>query len=264
MPVYKMPLTRIFLAAGLVAALAGCGPEPRSRLADTTLPDSLGMDALAAEEGTGPGRATPDSDAAQGAGRDSGTARTFATVYQCPGAEDFRFSARPRPQGDSLALFWVENEAVLGRAGGGTRFAGPGTAVRIQGDSASFRRGTTLHSGCRGTAVTSVWDEAAALGATFRAVGQEPGWMVLVHPTRGIRYIGQYGEERVLAAPTTPVTDGAGTTTWLATSASGTIGITAEARPCADGMSGEQMTHTVAVSFGGRAVHGCGRMLRPR
>lgn len=236
--------------------LAGCGPEPRSRLAESTPPDSLGMDAIAAEEGIAPpGPAT---------GRDSGSSRLFATVYRCPGAEDFRFSARPRRDRDSLSLFWVENEAVVGRSGDGSRFTGPGIAVRLRGDSASFRRGTTLHDGCAGEPVGSVWDEAEALGASFRAVGQEPGWMVLVHPTRGIRYIGQYGEERVLAAPTSPVTDAGGTITWLATTASGTIGITAEARPCADGMSGEQMTHTVAVSFGGRAVHGCGRMLRPR
>ncbi|HEY0997625.1 MAG TPA: hypothetical protein VGD77_16665 [Gemmatimonadaceae bacterium] len=260
-----MPLTRTLLAAGLLAAaLAACGPEPRSRLADTTLPDSLGMDALAAEEGTGPARPAPGAAGeTNGSGPDS-VPRTFATVYRCPGAEDFRFSARPRPRGDSLALFWVENEAVVGRSGAGSRYTGPGATVRIQGDSASFRHGATIHEGCAGAPVGSVWEEAAALGATFRAVGQEPGWMVLVHPTRGIRYIGQYGEERVLAAPTAPATDAAGTTTWLATTASGTIGITAEARACADGMSGEQMTHTVAVSFGGRAVHGCGRMLRPR
>lgn len=255
-----MPLTRPLVRAWLTAALlAACGPEPRSRLADTSLPDSLGMDALAAEEGTGPaaGRAQPASPGDPGA-------RTFAVVYRCPGTEDFRFSARPRPEGDSLALFWVENEAVVGRTGTAGRFTGTATSVRIHGDTASFRHGATLHDGCAGAPVGSVWEEAAALGASFRAVGQEPGWMLLVHPTRGIRYIGQYGEERALAAPAAPVTDAAGTTTWLATTASGTIGITAEARPCADGMSGEQMTHTVAVSFGGRAVHGCGKMLRPR
>ncbi len=255
-----MPPTRPLFGAWLAAALlAGCGPEPRSRLADSALPDSLGMDARAAEEGTGPAPA----NAGPGVPGDSGS-RTFAVVYRCRGAEDFRFSARPRAAGDSLALFWVENDAVVGRTGTAGRFSGGTSSVRIQGDTASFRHDGTLHDGCAGTPVGSVWEEAAALGASFRAVGQEPGWMLLVHPTRGIRYIGQYGEERVLAAPTAPVTDAAGTTTWLATTASGTIGITAEARPCADGMSGEQMSHTVAVSFGGRAVHGCGRMLRPR
>ncbi|MHB1265737.1 MAG: hypothetical protein ACYC1S_15150 [Gemmatimonadaceae bacterium] len=258
-----MPLTRTLVGACLTTALlAGCNQEPRSRLADTALPDSLRMDAFAAEEGTGraAGRALPAASRTPGA---AGT-RAFAVVYRCPAAEDFRFSARPRLGGDSLALFWLENEAVVGRAGTGDRFAGAGTSVRIRGDTASFRRGAASYEGCVGTPVGSVWAEAAALGASFRAVGQEPGWMLLVHPTRGIRYIGQHGEQRALAAPTAPVTDAAGTTTWLATTASGTIGITAEARPCADGMSGEQMTHTVAVSFGGRAVHGCGRMLRPR
>ncbi|MHB1074364.1 MAG: hypothetical protein ACYC3Q_16400 [Gemmatimonadaceae bacterium] len=252
-----MPLTRTLVGACLTTALlAGCDQgAPRSRLADTALLDSLGMDAFAAEEDTGRagGRALPAAAGTPGA---AGT-RAFAIVYRCPAADDFRFTARPRLGGDSLALFWLENEAVVGRAGTGDRFAGAGTSVRIRGDTASYE-------GCVGTPVGSVWAEAAALGASFRAVGQEPGWMLLVHPTRGIRYIGQYGEQRALAAPTAPVTDAAGTTTWLATTASGTIGITAEARPCADGMSGEQMTHTVAVSFGGRAVHGCGRMLRPR
>ena len=113
-------------------------------------------------------------------------------------------------------------------------------------------------------AMAPVWQAAADSGYSFRAVGQEPGWLLTIHPTRGIRYLGQYGEERLEAPPVEPVSDGRGTLTWLATTPQGTLAITFEAKPCADGMSGERMTHTVTVRVGGGEVRGCGRALRPR
>ena len=56
--------------------------------------------------------------------------------------------------------------------------------------------------------IPDAWEEAAAAGATLRALGQEPGWYLTVIPGRGIRLVYDYGEHRLLMpAPLAERTD---------------------------------------------------------
>ncbi len=110
------------------------------------------------------------------------------------------------------------------------------------------------------------WLKAQRAGVDFRAVGQEPGWLVEIREGDRIHLVLDYG----LTTITTPVS-------WPeVNSETGTviyrtprelspfeIEVTVEHRTCVDSMSGEVFPDTVTVEFLGRGYvyHGCGRRL---
>jgi uncharacterized membrane protein len=103
------------------------------------------------------------------------------------------------------------------------------------------------------------WEGARAAGVDFRAIGQEPGWIVDVYTQGRIVALLDYGETRLefpRPEPTYP-TEGA---TRFATQANGhTLSITYRRFPCEDAMSGEPFPSTVEVVIDGRTLNGCGR-----
>jgi uncharacterized membrane protein len=108
----------------------------------------------------------------------------------------------------------------------------------------------------------SVWREARRRGVQFRAVGQEPGWLVEVYDDR-LRFLWAYGQHEV-TVPRAGADSAAeaGRTVYRGTTDRGPLRIVAEERRCTDVMSGEGFSHTVTVTFDGRTYAGCGRPLR--
>jgi putative lipoprotein len=104
------------------------------------------------------------------------------------------------------------------------------------------------------------WHRSLAEGYTFRGVGQEPGWTVEIAPEREVRAVLDYGE-RTLTAPAPRTTHEGGRTVYHAEAPEGALRVEVEPVACADAMSGERMTHTVALHVDGRELRGCGREL---
>ncbi|MGQ0640459.1 MAG: COG3650 family protein [Gemmatimonadaceae bacterium] len=107
------------------------------------------------------------------------------------------------------------------------------------------------------------WDDARRRGVDFRAIGQEPGWMVEIDHETSIYVLADYGEKKV----TTPVPaprDSAGTTIYNVRTEAHHLTIRIQLVACADAMSGEQMTHTVTINLDGTEYRGCGRDLTTR
>ncbi|MGE0044185.1 MAG: YbaY family lipoprotein [Hyphomonadaceae bacterium] len=99
------------------------------------------------------------------------------------------------------------------------------------------------------------------LGVDFRAVGNEPNWMLDI--TDDSRLVLSYnnGNDRFEApagAPTYPVE---GSTQYNGVNGPNTIGVTIQRFPCQDSMSGETFPARVTVVLNGRALSGCGRSL---
>ena len=106
---------------------------------------------------------------------------------------------------------------------------------------------------CAYPAVTTPPPEAEA----YRALGQEPGWNVLIGSGR-IDYVGDYGETRISVARPDPRTTFNGRryeTPRL------TVDITFSR--CNDTMSGHGYEHSVMVIADGATVHGCGGERKP-
>jgi uncharacterized membrane protein len=106
-----------------------------------------------------------------------------------------------------------------------------------------------------------VWEAARNRGVIFRAVGQEPGWVLEVEDSR-ITLVTNYGADEVVTPVPEPVVDAASrTTAWHVVTETNDLRIEARAQSCADTMSEERFSMTVTITLNGTTHHGCGRML---
>jgi len=103
------------------------------------------------------------------------------------------------------------------------------------------------------------WGEARANGVDFRAVGQEPGWLLDIYTAGGIKVVWDYGEGDAEFATATLTNPQEGATRYDASSGGRTIVVTVRRYPCQDTMSGEAFPATVEVVIDGRTLNGCGR-----
>jgi uncharacterized membrane protein len=103
------------------------------------------------------------------------------------------------------------------------------------------------------------WEAARAAGVDFRAIGQEPGWIIDVYAQDRIVALLDYGQSRLefpRSEPTYPVE---GSTRYETQANGHTLAITIRRFPCEDAMSGEPYPSTVEVVVDGRTLNGCGR-----
>lgn len=208
----------------------------------------------------GGGAAPGDTATADAATVDSLAPGTYA--YMCPDGPVFSATV----EGDSASLEIGIREVTLARvpAASGARYEGSDVVFRSRGSEATLQVGASVHRACEGVAASSPWEKAELLGIEFRALGQEPGWILDIHPDRWIRYIGDYGETRLLLPPVDPVGDSAGTLTYRAETEAHALTAVIREEPCRDAMSGHAFSHTVAITVDGRQLRGCGRRLAER
>lgn len=181
-----------------------------------------------------------------------------AYAYDC---NDLRITVRP---GDEELVLEIDERSIVlpqVEAASGARY--------VDGDNAFWGKGMnsavlTLDGeelACELNRPETPWVDARARGATFRAVGQEPGWHIEVHAERLVM-VYQYGERQVVvpnpglvADPDLPVRR------WHAITEAHDLLLVVEDRACTDVMSGAMYPLTAAVTLDGRNYSGCGRKL---
>lgn len=104
-------------------------------------------------------------------------------------------------------------------------------------------------------AVEASEGDGSAGDATFRASGNEPGWLAVVDGDRpGLQVEVDYGERRFEVARPTEGADG-----WVGKAADGTdIKLSFQRTGCQDDMSGEDFAAKAMLTVGTRQYHGCG------
>lgn len=111
----------------------------------------------------------------------------------------------------------------------------------------------------QGLAAMPSWDDARAQGVDFRAVGQEPGWLLDIY-TRGlIKFSWDYGDNYAEFAVADPTSPQEGATRYEAHADGRTLVVTIRRAPCSDAMSGQPYPATVEAVIDGRTLNGCGR-----
>jgi heat shock protein HslJ/uncharacterized membrane protein/membrane-bound inhibitor of C-type lysozyme len=199
--------------------------------------------------------------AAACAGRPAGEATPLVTpgtyVFTCP--DGMRFAAAFRD--DSVTLDLGVRSVALPRvvSASGTRYESDNVLFHARGGEALLRIAQQEHRECGGARIDDPWERARALGVQFRAVGQEPGWVLEIAPDRGIRFIGDYGRTRIAAPVPEPRTRADGTLVYDARSEAHHLVAEIREAACRDAMSGEPFSHTVTVRFDGNSLRGCGR-----
>jgi uncharacterized membrane protein len=103
-----------------------------------------------------------------------------------------------------------------------------------------------------------VWADACRRGVTFRAIGQEPGWLLEIDGERGMLLSLDYGETRIEARLPAPQRHGQQLRYSVRTDA-GQVDIAITEAACRDIMSGEAFPTAVSVTVAGWQHDGCGR-----
>ncbi len=225
---------RALVLCGTVALLAGCAPWPQAGV------ETGGEAQAVATDGMQPGART--------FGLSCGSARYAAQI-------DGARALMSTPQG----LLELPRDP-----GAKTETYSNGRATLVLEDGkARFGRGKALPAACKLGSEVSPWDAARLSGISFRALGNEPGWVMEIREGEGVRLVTNYGETRRALTYAAPQLDKKRSrAVYRVDDAQGPVEITVETRACTDSMSGERFPARVSVRVGTETLQGCGRALR--
>lgn len=241
---------RILLLTALALVLAGCG---QSEVPDEPPPAVTPPASATAEE-------APPADIEE-------------VIQQAPAAGGFSFAAYAYDcNGIQLAvsagegeitLFLPDRELTLPQveAASGAKYAAGDDVFWGRGMNSAILTLDGEEMDCRLDRRETPWADARFRGALFRAVGNEPGWHLEIHPDRLV-LVRQFGDERaVVPNPGEQTEPGQPVSRWHAVTEAHELSVTVEARACTDIMSGEIFPATVTATLDGREYSGCGRRL---
>ncbi|WP_457597229.1 COG3650 family protein [Hydrogenimonas sp.] len=185
-----------------------------------------------------------------------GAPKTLALVC------DDGLRATVRHEKEGLWLFLPHQTVLLpfidARRGPRT-YLGEGVRLRLEGEEATlWWRGEHR---CRYDRKAAIWEDAKLRGVDFRAVGQEPPWILELSGQSATFYLGydrrtyRFGRLRVVSNQKPPETRIEGE------SGGHRLRVTLTPGPCMDAMSGEPFETRVEIVFDGRKLSGCGRAL---
>ena len=109
-------------------------------------------------------------------------------------------------------------------------------------------------------AVNDVWHAAKLRGVAFRAIGQEPGWLLEITNGEEILIVTDYGETRFSLPFVEPVVFQEERRTEYVLDSHDTV-VEIRGVRCTDTMSGEEFEVSVTIRQPDRELHGCGRAL---
>ena len=109
-------------------------------------------------------------------------------------------------------------------------------------------------------AARNVWHAAKLRGVAFRAIGQEPGWLLEVITGEKILLVTNYGQTKSQYPYVEPeVYQNQGKSVFVVTQDK--FKLTIEGIICTDIMSGENFEVSVLIELDGKKLKGCGRAL---
>lgn len=185
-----------------------------------------------------------------------------------PDAPAYPVNARFDCEGAIVSVVFLRDRAVLALperdlaleqavSASGARYAGDGAVFWNKGDEATLELDGTTRS-CR--ELPNPWQQARERGIDFRAVGQEPGWLLEIDRDGAMRLLYDYAEREATVPTPAPVASG-GRATYTADTGEHALTVVVEERRCQDVMSGEPFPRSVTVTIDGRELRGCGRAL---
>jgi membrane-bound inhibitor of C-type lysozyme/uncharacterized membrane protein len=178
-------------------------------------------------------------------------------VYDC---DDLDLVVR---QGkDDVTLHLPDRTVALPRveAASGAKYAQGEVVFWSRGDEATLEIGDRRYGPCAIAPERAPWEDARLRGVTFRAVGNEPGWLVEIDAAR-IAFTGDYGDTVVSTPAVAPQIERSGRTTYHAVSEDHQLQIEIEDHSCSDGMSDREYPSAVTVRLDDKTYRGCGRRL---
>ena len=159
----------------------------------------------------------------------SSQAQTF--VFECD--DGFGFVARI--EGDNAWVFLPGETLALPHVDtvSGSAYAADNTSLMLRGDQASLISDHAEHTGYSNNHARAIWEHAKLEGVDFRALGNEPGWILEISNNTELKLVTDYGQRsyRFKAAWIEPDQRGR-TTTYTASTAEHNITVTITGNAC--------------------------------
>lgn len=143
----------------------------------------------------------------------------------------------------------------------GARYADAVAVFWTKGSAATLERQGAPAVTCEERRAESLREDARARGVTFRALGNEPGWVLEVGPGTRLSWTTNYGELRYDFDQAQAATT-AGAVTYVAQQGTNAIKATLRNAACVDD-GGIEFDHAATVEFEGQLYRGCGSRLNP-
>jgi len=194
---------------------------------------------------------------------DGALARRVAVQCKRPAGNVITFRALVRPDSLALrvpALFGGDTHRLASvRAASGAKYEGGNVMVWSTGSTATVEIEGHRFQDCALSPQTGRREEERRSALQFRAIGQEPGWIVEVTDD-SLRFAWAYGQREVTTSRFSTKTDTA-RTVYTAQTDRGPVRVVAKPQYCTDPMNGRLFSHTVTVTFDGDVHSGCGHPL---
>ncbi|WP_300365922.1 hypothetical protein [Hydrogenimonas sp.] len=184
--------------------------------------------------------------------------RTY--FYRC--SDSFEFVARFEKS--AVWVFWPGGSAELpfidSRRKNAQVYRGDNVVFFFKGREASLQENGTFYRDCRNDRRRAVWEDAKLNGIDFRAVGNEPPWILEIRGERLDFYFGY--EKKLYRFRAKPQTDPLEPrTVFESKTANLPFKVILRPGPCSDTMADEIYETSVEIFFNDRHLHGCGMAL---
>lgn len=110
-------------------------------------------------------------------------------------------------------------------------------------------------------AIDDVWHQAKLRGVAFRAVGQEPAWVLEIINNEEILLVMDYGQSKIHFSYEEPIENKQQRKTRFELKEPAKLEILISGEACQDVMSGEKFSTSVLISLKDKLLKGCGRAL---
>jgi membrane-bound inhibitor of C-type lysozyme len=182
-----------------------------------------------------------------------------AYVWEC--ADGQRLMLRNLFRERAIAIDFHDGTRRLDQtpSASGARYADAVTVFWSKGSAATLERQGAPAVTCEERRAESLREDARVRGVAFRALGNEPGWVLEVGPGPRLSWTTNFGELRYdFDQATASTTDGA--VTYVAQQGTNAIKATVRVERCVD--DGEiEFDHAAIVEFEGQQYRGCGSRL---
>jgi putative lipoprotein len=177
-------------------------------------------------------------------------------AWQCEGGLHFDAITHAR----HIRLVFAGESVILPRepAASGERYARGGDSFHRRENGAQLRLDGGPARHCR---VDQAIRQARARGVDYRAIGQEPGWLLDISAEEAFRFEYAYGTEHVELPYVPPHRLEEGRIQYRVADGQEELMIHIHPENCRDAMSGFAYPDIVTVQYRGHTYRGCGRPL---
>jgi membrane-bound inhibitor of C-type lysozyme len=145
----------------------------------------------------------------------------------------------------------------------GVRYADNVVVFWTKGGTATLERQGAPTVQCEERRAASLSEDARVRGVVYRALGNEPGWVLEIGPSSKLSWTTNFGQDRYDFEQAQATTAPDGVTVYTAQNEAVAIKATVKAERCVD--DGEvEFDHVVTVESGGQTLRGCGTRLNAR